>query len=182
MKIGIFGGTFDPFHFGHLAIVKKSLEKLDKVVIVPTICNYYRADKRYLFTFDEKVRIIEEKTLGIQNVSIDTIEKEQNSKWRTINTVEYFKSKYPNDELYLIIGEDSLNNFKTWFRFDDILNLCTLLVANRGNKIETDVPHEIVDIGKDFVEASSTDVRKMLIEELLELYLSDTEWYNRLNK
>ena len=52
---------------------------------------------------------------GVPNISISTIEKIQDSKWRTVNTVQYFKEKYPNDELYLIIGEDSYKNFSTWF-------------------------------------------------------------------
>ena len=177
MKIGIFGGTFDPFHMGHLAIAKKALKKVDKVVIVPTICNYYRQDKRYLFTFDEKVQIIEEMILGVQNVEIDTIEKGQDSKWRTINTVEYFKQKYPNDEIVLIIGEDSLADFHTWFRYEDILGLCTLLVANRGNKIRRDIPYDVLNIGKSFEESSSSRVRNALIEELIDLYLGDKQYY-----
>ena len=177
-RIGIFGGTFDPFHIGHLAIVKKALERVDMLYIVPTVCNYYRQDKRYLFTFDEKCKIIEEMTLGMKNVEIDAIEKEQNSKWRTINTVEYFKEKFPGTELCLIIGEDSLENFKTWFRYDDIFNLCTLIVANRGAESESDIPHESLNIGTDFEESSSSRVRQKLIDELLDMYLSDKEWYN----
>ena len=80
MKIGIFGGTFDPFTLGHAAVVKKAFKQLqlDKVVIVPTTVNYYRSDKRYLFTFDEKVRIIQDFICGIDKpVEIDTIEKDK---------------------------------------------------------------------------------------------------------
>ena len=76
MKIGIFGGSFDPFTIGHANVVKKAFQqlKLDKIIIVPTTVNYYRPDKRYLFTFDEKVRIIQNFTCGIrENVEIDTI-------------------------------------------------------------------------------------------------------------
>ena len=98
--------------------------------------------------------------------------------WRTINTVEYFKKKFPGTELCLIIGEDSLENFKIWFRYDDILNLCTLIVANRGTELKSDIPHESLNIGTDFEESSSSRVRQKLIDELLDLYLSDKEWYN----
>ena len=105
-KIGIFGGTFNPFHLGHLAIVEKALEKLDKVIIVPTVIDYYRPDKRNLFKFDERVRVIMEFISGIPgDVVVDTVEKDKDSKWRTVDTLLYFKQLYPNDELYFIMGE-----------------------------------------------------------------------------
>ena len=135
MKIGILGVTADPWHLGHSAIVKKALEIVDEVIIVPTTVKYYRADKRYLFTFDEKCRIIEEFLTGIDgNVWISDIEKNKGENWRTIDTLEYFRAVYPDDELYFIMGEDSYKNFTTWFRYADILRIVNLIVANRGVK------------------------------------------------
>lgn len=139
-KIGIFGGTFDPFHQGHLKIAVEAAKKLDKVIIVPTICDYYRPDSRKLFTFDEKVTIINQMISNAPgNIWVDSLEKDKDSKWRTINTVEEFKKLYPNDELYLIIGEDSYKNFTTWFRYEDILLMATLMVVQRGNNSGEDL-------------------------------------------
>ena len=182
MKIAIFGGTFDPFHIGHLAITKAAADKFGTVYVVPTICNYYREDKRYLFTFDEKCTIIRQMICNLDNVMIDPIEKDKDSKWRTINTIEYFKKIHPEDELHFIVGEDSYKNFKTWFRYEDILNLCNLVVVQRGDEEslvkDPEIPCEELYIGKDFVESSSSKVREKLIQELMDMYLSDRIWYN----
>lgn len=184
MKIGIFGGTFDPFTLGHAAVVKKAFKQLqlDKVIIVPTTVNYYRSDKRYLFTFDEKVRIIQDFVCGIDKpVEIDTIEKDKDGSWRTIDLVQYFSNKYPIDELYLIIGEDSYKEFKTWTRWNDILHYVTLAVANRGknvdSKLQESVPAISINMGKEFEDCSATNCRNHLIEELMDMYLADKEWY-----
>ena len=118
------------------------------------------------------------------NIWVDSLEKDKDSKWRTINTVEEFKKLYPNDELYLIIGEDSYKNFPTWFRYEDILLMATLMVVQRGNNNKDDlvktIPCEELHIGKDFLEASSSKVRNKLISELIEMYLADADWYNKL--
>lgn len=176
--------TFDPFHQGHLKIAVEAAKKLDKVIIVPTICDYYRPDSRKLFTFDEKVTIITKMISNAPgNIVIDSLEKDKDSKWRTINTVEEFKKLYPNDELYLIIGEDSYKNFPTWFRYEDILLMATLMVVQRGNNKEDlvkTIPCEELHIGKDFLEASSSKVRNKLISELMGMYLGDADWYNKL--
>lgn len=183
MKIGIFGGTFDPPHQGHLKIAVEAAKKLDKVIIVPTICDYYRPDLRKLFTFDEKIIIFNQMISNAPgNIVIDSIEKNQDSKWRTVDTVKYFKEKYPDDELYLIIGEDSYENFSTWFRYEDILLMATLMVVQRGTEkdCKKEIPYEELNIGNDFLEASSSKVRNRLITELLDMYLSDADWYNNL--
>ena len=185
MKIGIFGGSFDPFHVGHLAIVKKAMEQLalDKIIIVPTTINYYRADKRYLFTYDEKVRIIQSFLIGIPNTEISCVERDKDSSWRTYNTIRYFKDVYPDDELYYIIGEDSYMDFKTWEHWEDIIKNANLCVANRGgdkNWRMTDVPALTIDMGDEFEDCSATNVRNKLIEELIDLYLSDKTWYNKV--
>ena len=168
-----------------MKIAVEAAKKLDKVIIVPTICDYYRPDSRKLFTFDEKVAIITKMTSNAPgNIVIDSLEKDKDSKWRTINTVQYFKEQYPNDELYLIIGEDSYKNFTTWFRYEDILLMATLMVVQRGNNSGDDLvkvlPCEELYIGKDFLEASSSKVRNKLISELMEMYLDDADWYNKL--
>jgi len=181
-KIGIFGGTFSPFHLGHLAIIKKALEKLDKVIIVPTVINYYRPGKRSLFSFDDRVRIILEMTAGFSgSVTVDSVERDKDSTWRTVDTLLYFKKLYPNDELYFIMGEDSYSQFKTWFKYEDILRLAKLLVANRGEiKADPEVPFEELNIGKGFQETSATAICDKLIEELIDTYIADKEWYNSL--
>ena len=188
MKIGIFGGTFDPFTTGHAAVVMQTFKQcdLDKIIIVPTTVNYYRPDKRYLFTFDEKVEIIRDFIAGDIPVTIDTIEKDKDGSWRTIDLIQYFKNKYPNDALYLIIGEDSYNDFKTWTRWQDILKEVKLCVANRcvgsnsGDGVwrQKDIPALAVNMGNEFEDCSATNTRNKLIEEIKDLYLSDKEWYN----
>lgn len=188
-RIGIFGGTFDPFTVGHAAVIKNAFKRLglDKIVIVPTTVNYYRPDKRYLFTFDEKVRIIQDFMAGIkESVEIDTIEKDKDGSWRSIDLVQYFKEKYPHDELYLIIGEDSYKEFKTWTRWEDILKYVTLAVANRaaGDKYgewRTDVPALAINMGTEFEDCSATNCRNRLIEELIDMYLLDKDWYNKVD-
>lgn len=168
-----------------MKIAVEAAKKLDKVIIVPTICDYYRPDSRKLFTFDEKVTIINQMISNAPgNIWVDSLEKDKDSKWRTINTVEEFKKLYPNDELYLIIGEDSYKNFSTWFRYEDILLMATLMVVQRGNNNKDDlvktIPCEELHIGKDFLEASSSKVRNKLISELMDMYLADADWYNKL--
>lgn len=184
MKIGIFGGSFDPFSRGHLKIVIEAAKKLDKVFIVPTICDYYRKEKQPFFTFDQKCTIITQMiSTAPGDISIDTVEKDKDSKWRTINTAEYFNKKFPNDELYLIIGEDSYESFKTWFRFDDLFNLTTLMVVPRSEdgleKIDG-LPCEELNIGKQFIDVSATKIRTKLSEEAMDNYLSDIDWYNNI--
>ena len=167
-----------------MKIAVEAAKKLDKVIIVPTICDYYRPDSRKLFTFDEKVAIITKMISNAPgNIVIDSLEKDKDSKWRTVNTVEHFKKLYPNDELYLIIGEDSYKNFPTWFRYEDILLMTTLMVVQRGNSkddLVKEVPCEELYIGKDFLEASSSKVRNKLISVLMDMYLDDADWYNKL--
>lgn len=194
MKIGVFGGTFDPFHEGHLAIVVKSFEQcgLDKIIIVPTTVNYYRPDKHYLFNYDQKVEIIREFITGIEkDVDIDTIEKDKDGTWRTINLMQYFKENYPDDELYLIIGEDSFKEFTTWTRWQDILKIAKLIVANRSTHVEktlelnkkagTEKVIEAIplDMGTEFEECSATRVRDELIKEVMDMYLLDKGLYGR---
>lgn len=211
-KIGIFGGTFDPWTVGHAAVLTKAFEQklVDKVFIVPTTVNYYRPDKRYLFSFDEKLIIIKDFLVGFKyDAEIDTIEKDKSGDWRTIDLVQYFKEKFPNDELYLIIGEDSFKEFKTWTRYEDILKYVKLIVANRKDHVSktlemndslkqgfnsyrkdsgqntNDTPIPIIeaiplDMGNAFEDCSATKVRNRLIEELMDMYLSDRDWYNDL--
>ena len=195
MKIGIFGGSFDPFHVGHMAIITKALQqlKLDKIFVVPTTVNYYRQDKRYLFTYDEKCVIIRHFLCGFPgNVEIDTIEKDKDGNWRTIDLVQYFKKKFPNDTLYLIIGEDSFKEFKTWTRWNEILDYVQLAVANRGDHVtktlefnrNKDPDDEVliatpIDMGTDYEECSATNTRNKLISELMDMYLEDSEWYGK---
>ena len=178
-----------------MAIITKAFEqlKLDKVVIVPTTVNYYRQDKRYLFTYDEKCIIIRHFLCSCPyNVEIDTIEKDKDGSWRTIDLVQYFRKEYPNDVLYLIIGEDSFKEFKTWTRWKEIIDYVRLAVANRSDHVTKTIEFNRnkdpdddtlvatpIDMGTEFEECSATNTRNKLIAETMDNYLSDAEWYGR---
>ena len=190
-RIGIFGGTFDPFHVGHLAIIDEVLNRklVDSISIVPTIVNYHRLGKDKWLTNAKKFEVISSvisKSKNYNNIFLDLYEvrmknagkitEEQAKNWRFINTLERLESwfKNANVELYTIIGTDSLRNFKTWHRWNDILSKSKIIgvEGRNGETIETDIPYIPVKIDDKYQHISSSEIRKKYTD--IRKYLKDT--------
>ena len=129
MKIGIFGGTFNPPHNTHVDIVTAAKNQLglDKVIVVPC------GDPPHK-TCDMKGSVrLELAKLAFEGIAeISDYELNKEGKSYTVETLRHFVETYPDAELYLIIGGDSLKNFGKWYRPAEIAELCTLAVAPRG--------------------------------------------------
>ncbi|MEO0075290.1 MAG: nicotinate-nucleotide adenylyltransferase [candidate division WOR-3 bacterium] len=113
MKIGIFGGAFNPIHLGHLISIEEVREKLslDKVLFIPT---YKPPHKKSLIDYQHRCNMVK---LAIKNnpyFELCEIEKERRGVSFTINTLKELRKKYPKDTLYLIIGSDQYAVLNTW--------------------------------------------------------------------
>lgn len=174
MKIGIFGGTFDPFTLAHYEIVNESLKLVDKLIIIPTTISYYRNGKSPLFSFKQRTEIINcfvKRFWGDGRVSCSELEKDADSFWRTADTVRELKKLYPNDELYFILGSDSFDELDTWKEYEFLVaNLKFIVVDGRnGEKTKNPLPHETIEIRESGTSASI--VRRNLVEKLKSDYI-----------
>ena len=160
MKIGVFVGSFNPVHNGHIKIVNELLKYLDKIIVVPT-GNYW--DKKDLI--DVKHRINMWKYFANDRIIID---EENNNLEYTYLVLNSLKSKYINDELNLIIGADNIVNFDKWFNYEEILKHNLIIINRNGIDIKYYIDkfniknYLIVDI--DNTNISSTLIRKLIQE------------------
>ncbi len=133
MKIGIFGGTFNPPHKGHVRMIDKMTEELelDKVLIIP---NKIPTHKRCDDLADNRDRLAMCR-IAFKNpkYEISTMEMDRDTDSYTIYTIEELRKKYPNDDFYLIIGSDMFLIFHKWYKHKEILENCTICVASRDN-------------------------------------------------
>lgn len=139
MKIGIFGGAFNPVHNGHLNIADAFYEdlKLDKLLLIPT-ANPPHKSGAGLLSGEDRINMLR---LAIENkpYEISTIEFERNDKSYTYNTLLELKKLYPEADLFLIIGADQIINFDKWYRYSDILDMVTLCASARENEEEKQI-------------------------------------------
>ena len=139
MKIGIFGGAFNPVHNGHLNIADAFYEdlKLDKILLIPT-ANPPHKSGAGLLSGDDRINMLR---LAIENkpYEISTIEFERNDKSYTYNTLLELKRLYPEADLFLIIGADQIINFEKWYRYSDILDMVTLCASARESEEEKQI-------------------------------------------
>ncbi|SHO81403.1 Nicotinate-nucleotide adenylyltransferase [hydrothermal vent metagenome] len=135
VKIAIFGGSFDPPHFGHKKIIDKALEILDidRVIVVPTYLNPFKssssatADNRFIWA---------KKVFDNDRVTISDFEIKQNRVVYTSQTVEYFKMFY--NVKFVIIGADNLASLNKWYNFEYLNSSITWVIASRDSiKIDT---------------------------------------------
>lgn len=131
MKIGIFGGTFNPPHKGHQRLVADFTERLglDKVLIIP--------DKRPVHKICEDL-VVDERRVDMCRLAFDNpkyeisrMEVDRQSDSYTVITLRELKRLYPNDDFYLIIGSDMFLCFHKWYKHLEIMENCTLCVASR---------------------------------------------------
>lgn len=169
MKIGIFGGAFNPVHNGHLALAqqyKKELN-LDKIIYIPT-ANPPHKTSSGLIAGEDRIAMLK---LVVGNDEISDIEFNRQGKSYTYLTLQELKEVYPNDELFLIIGSDQFYYFENWYEFEGIMELATVVTGAREeneyqNMLEYKKEHKslekVIISSFDVVEISSSKIRDMI--------------------
>ena len=131
-RIGILGGTFDPIHNAHLLLGESAREQfnLDRVIYIPN--NLAHLPNRTEITpGDVRYQMVKMAISDNPYFTCSRIEIDKPEGTYTYNTIQELKVMYPGDELYLILGGDSIIGIDTWYRAKDLLTSCTILAAVR---------------------------------------------------
>ena len=150
MRLGIFGGTFDPVHFGHLALAEECLAaaNLDELWLVPAASPPHKGGKK-LSRFDQRKEMLELAIAGNEKFKVEPMEADRPGPSFTIDTLEEIQKRKPNDELFLIIGGDSALEFSTWKDPAKIASLATIIVRIRPGFIMPTEQEFISQLGKE---------------------------------
>jgi nicotinate-nucleotide adenylyltransferase len=141
LRIGIFGGAFDPPHRAHLALAEAALTqfKLDRLYVIPTGHAWHKA--RVLTESHHRLAMARLAFAELPQVWVDPREIEREGPTYTVDTLTSLKHELPGTALFLFMGADQAQAFKTWHRWQDILNLATVVVADRPNGLAHDSAH-----------------------------------------
>ena len=150
MRLGIFGGTFDPVHFGHLALAEECLAaaNLDELWLVPAASPPHKGGKK-LSRFDQRKEMLELAIAGNEKFKVEPMEADRPGPSFTIDTLEEIHKRKPDDELFLIIGGDSALEFSTWKDPAKIASLATIIVRIRPGFIMPTEQEFISQLGKE---------------------------------
>ena len=172
-RIGIFGGTFNPIHWGHVRLAQHYIRELelDKLLIIPTKYPPHKV-ARDLASSRHRVEMCRLAFADVPQVEVSDIEIQRPGKSYTIDTIRQLREIYPNDKLFLIVGGDMFRSFKQWYCFDEILLNCTLCTAarernefqelNRYKIILSQYSENLQILDMPILELSSTEVRQKL--------------------
>ena len=164
-RIGVFGGTFNPVHNAHIIIAERALSELSMdFVIMMTGGN--PPHKKDSLVLDAKLRhiMLKKAIKGHEKLIACDYEVKKHEYSYTVNTLRFLKRIYPDDELYFIMGGDSIDYFDDWYKPDEIASLAKLVVYSRGAKHRTDEIEKMYNIkitrlSGDNIDISSTEIR-----------------------
>lgn len=166
MKIGLFGGSFNPVHVGHLLIIERAKEQLglDKVIVVPAACNPHKKHED-MAPDDTRLVMMKCAIQGMVGVEVSDYEIRKGGKSYTINTINHIIKTYKPSELFLIIGADAYCELYKWHKINNINNKVRFAVARRPgyNHYEyLDRPFAKIDLDIPNIEISATDLRSRI--------------------
>jgi nicotinate-nucleotide adenylyltransferase len=129
--MGMFGGAFDPPHIAHIALAKHAIAQfdLDELRIIPTGDAWHKA--RTLTPSPHRLAMTRLAFADVARVVVDPREIDRDGATYTFDTLQALQAEMPAVDWYLFIGADQANAFQTWHRWQEILGLATLVVANR---------------------------------------------------
>lgn len=168
-KIGIFGGTFDPVHIGHLITTQFVLEKrsLDKIIFIPSNISPLKRDNLNSSP-DHRLSMLKLAVDGNPKFDISNFELEKGNVSYTYDTLCEMKKKYR--EIELIIGYDNLVVFDKWYKPDEIFELADVVVMKRSCDEDKVVNHKYFDkaiiLDTPGIEISSTEIRNRVKNNL----------------
>jgi nicotinate-nucleotide adenylyltransferase len=200
-RIGVFGGTFDPVHIGHLILAEQCREaaRLDQVWFVPAGNPPHKQDHNVAH-FEQRAEMIELAAAGYPPFRVEPIEHERQGLTYTADTLEALKERHPGDELFLLIGSDALNDLPGWYEPRRIIASAALLVMMRANypaknvsdlraalNLPADAPMHVEYVPMPpLIDISSSDLRRRvaegrsiryLVPRAVECYIAEKKLY-----
>jgi nicotinate-nucleotide adenylyltransferase len=171
-KVGFFGGTFDPIHFGHINLALEMLEKhgLNKILFCPASENPLKSRDNLPIDATHRLKMTQLALQDIPEFELLDYEAANGGVSYTVETLRWLKSNNPTDNYYLILGLDNVASFVHWKNPDEILNLATPLVGLRDyDRLDKNVVYyknfEKGVTKTRLLDISSTVIRQRIQEE-----------------
>lgn len=168
--IGIYGGSFDPIHLGHLIIAQDCLEQLnlDEVVFVPAAASPLKSHSPAA-SDSQRLAMAQMAVEHMDGFSVSDLEIKRGGVSYSIDTVNAFKKLNPDAVFYWIIGQDQVNQLQHWYHIEDLVKEVTFLAVGRpGYAAESILPEgvEVTEVKSHAVEISSTEIRERFKHDL----------------
>ena len=155
MKIGIYGGTFDPIHHGHLILAREVRERFgfEKIIFVPAAISPFKSSPAA--SAQVRLSMLRAAIEGETKFELDDCELRRPPPSYTIDTIEEIRTRRPDAQMYCLIGEDNLPTLHKWHRFDELRKAVQFIVLDRTGK-SPDHPYPIVHRK---IDISATEIR-----------------------
>jgi nicotinate-nucleotide adenylyltransferase len=187
-KIGIFGGTFDPIHHGHLIMAREAIEALDleAVIFIPAAASPHKLDQK-LTAPDVRLEMLRAALESEPGFGFDPIELQRSSPSYAVDTIEALRQREPDAELFYLIGEDHVGLLTTWHRFAELSKMVQFVVLDRSG-MKTEHPYHTI---RRHLDISATDIRnrvatghsiRYLVPPAVEKIIRDRQLYRELQK
>lgn len=164
-KTGLFGGTFDPVHIGHLLMARAALEQmsLDRVIFIPS-CVPPHKKMPTLFSAQDRLHMIRSAITGIPEFEVSDFEIRKGGKSYSIDTVRHFRSIVPAvEKLFFIVGGDAINQLDNWRDIGQLKELCSFVSVNRPGYPRGEAKLQYHAVTMNGIEMSSTEIRKRIL-------------------
>lgn len=167
MRVGVFGGTFDPPHVGHLLLATDAREalRLDHLIFIPTGAQPFKVETPPVASAGDRLEMVRLAVADDANYAVDDAEISRKGLSYTVDTLEHLAARFRGAELFLLMGQDALAGFPQWRNPGRIRELATLAVmersGDRGPRIEV-AAEGVVTVSTRRVDVSSTEIRERL--------------------
>lgn len=187
-RIGLFGGSFNPVHLGHLLVARSALEELDlgRLVFVPAAQSPFKPAAENA-PASERLRLLRLALAGLLRMEIDAQEIERGGVSYTIDTLRKYSARFPSAELYYLIGADHVALLPKWREAAELAKLAHFVIISRPGTANVELPSPFHGSRlKGFpLEVSSSQIRDRIkagqsVEELVGMHVAEAIRNNRL--
>lgn len=166
-RIGLFGGTFDPPHVGHLVTAVNVMHALDLDQVILMVANvpWQKQGTRQITPASDRLAMVEAAVRGVPGLVAGRIEVDRGGPSFTADTLADLAVEHPDAELYTIVGDDAAAGITTWERFRDVLDRSHIVVVDRPGapvSLPSDIAWLRVEVPR--LEVSSTDLRSRFVD------------------
>lgn len=167
LRIGLFGGTFDPPHVGHLVTAVNVMHALDldRVILMVANVPWQKLGQRQITPSEDRLAMVDAAVRGVPGLVAGRIEIDRGGPSYTADTLTALSEEFPGAELFTIVGDDAAAGLPTWERFEDVLSRSRIVVVDRpGAPVVLPDGIEWVRVEVPRLEVSSTDLRSRFVD------------------